>query len=758
MLKRAIPRVLTVFLCLIVVAPSILAESDREFVVPKGFEPAELHRMLSEGKSKVWSDKAMVAKMLSSKAAVNQHQYDMKKYDIFINVDDTTQSIDGRVGFFADATEDGVSSVDIDLNSGMSIDSIKNSTGALVFSRDADVTSITLDKTYNTGERIEWEVFYNGTPDGGGSFSTGGLSFDMHSSGEWSITSIAEPYGARMFWPCKDRPDDKADTFKICLRVDDRFYASSNGVLDSVVTPPGFFTVLDYHYTMPYPMTTYLLFIAIHDYQVWYDEWVYNNGADTMPIVNAVYAQNLQDSYDLLEVVPTVLTVLSDLFGLYPFTEAEYGHTTHDWLLAMEHQANTTCFVSSWSTWGFSEPVVVHEAGHQWYGDLFSPKSWSDVWINEAWASYSEAIYFQQRAAGEGWPQYHSYMDGMDFADGGTIYRYDTTNPGTLLGTIIYDKGAWLVHMLRHVVGEDAFFQGMLDYYNAPFAYGSQSTEEHIEVWEASVGYDLNWFFDQWLYGEYRPNYRWSFYNESNGQGGFTSYISIDQAQTTNPTVFQMPVEFVFDLTTGQSDTITLMIDKREDLFVFDFPFAVTNVRVDPANWILNYESEINWKLHFLLNSQLPEATQASGYSLDFPVHGGTGSNTFSLLEGSAPPGMTLNLGSSASLTGTPSDTGSFSFRLRVDDNGSNYNDEQTFTIYINPLTLLPGDINGDSGEPNIADLVYLVDYMFNMGPPPPVINLSDVNGDCEQNIADLVYLVDFMFNGGPAPVMGCIE
>jgi len=733
-----------------VLGPAVLA-ADKTGVKEFPLDPSELHRFLSEGKSRAAADRGFAEKFFAQSQRENtQTNYDVKVYDIGLRVDDTTHTLFGRVKFVADATIDGVTAVQVDLLDNMPIDSIVSPAGQLTYARADNVVTVTLDQAYNTGEQFEFVIYYYGQPVGGTSVFNG-FAWHVKASGEYSISSVSEPYGARSWWPCKDRNDDKADTFHIAVTVDTRFYAASNGTLDSTVFGLGH--VHTYYYTMPYPMAAYLFAIAVSDYAVWYDQWIYNNYADTMPLIHAVDPAWYVYSLDHYNVTPTALTVLSNKYGLYPWHEIKYGHATMEWLSAMEHQSMSWMLGSYPSGWGYSEPVVVHEMSHQWWGDYITCKSWADIWLNEGWASYSEALYYQVR---QGWAAYHDYMGYMDYTGGTSIYRVDTTNPSVVFNSIVYDKAAWVVHMLRRVLGDSAFFNGIHDYYNSPYAYGALTTEEFKQVWEQSSGMDLGWFFDEWIYGEYRPNYRYAYWVEPSDSGGYDVFLAVDQIQTTDPQVFQMPVDFSIEHAGGQIDTISLAINNRKNTIALNFPDSIVQIKLDPDNWVLKYATNDMWRLHFVTTPDLPPAQQLLPYEVTLDTRGGTGSNTFSITGGALPNGLSLD-STTGVLSGVPADTGWFTFTANVDDDNSNYWDESDYSLYVETTPQIPGDLD-INGELTIADLIYFVDYSFNGGPPPPLPNLADVDGSCGIDIADLVYLVDYMFNDGPAPVMGCVQ
>jgi len=424
-----------------------------------------------------------------------------------------------------------------------------------------------------------------------------------------------------------------------------------------------------------------------------------------------------------------------------------------EWWSAMEHQSMSWMLGSHSSGWGYSEPVVVHEMAHQWWGDYITCESWADIWLNEGWASYSEALYYQVR---QGWAAYHDYLEYMDYGEGTSIYRVDTTNPSYVFSLIVYDKGAWVVHMLRGVLGDSLFFSAIEDYYNSQYAYGALTTEEFEEVWEQSSGVELDWFFDEWIFGEYRPNYHFAYWVEPSDSVGYDVYLVVDQKHVTDPQVFTMPIDFSFERAGGAADTVTQWVNERKNTYALNFPDSIIQVKLDPAGWVLKYATDAPWRLQFITLSDLPPAQEQLPYQITLDARGGTGFNTFSITDGALPSGLTLD-NQTGFVSGAPTDTGWFSFTAYVDDNYSNYWDEAVFTLRVEPTPQIPGDIDV-SGAVDIADLIYFVDYSFTGGPPPLLPNLADVDGSCAVDIADVVYLVDYMFNSGPAPVMGCVE
>jgi len=155
------------------------------------------------------------------------------------------------------------------------------------------------------------------------------------------------------------------------------------------------------------------------------------------------------------------------------------------------------------------------------------------------------------------------------------------------------------------------------------------------------------------------------------------------------------------------------------------------------------------------LDSEIKEGQQYYVYQDSIEVRGGTGSNTWSIIDGDLPAGY--NIDNNGVIYGATSDTGLFTFTVLVDDNGSNYSDQGEFTIYVAPTAVIPGDVD-TSGSVNVADLTFIVAYLFQGGSSPLVLNTADVDGSCEINVEDLTYMVEYLFLNGSDLVMGCVE
>ncbi len=716
----------------------------------------ERHRIEGEAKAQALDRSRRMQQLAASMPQDDQSNYDVKWYDITFRVNDTTEILYGVVKFVALATINNVSQIDVSFYSGMSVDQIVGPSGPLTFTRTGDFVTVTLDRSYNTGEEFAFDFYYSGHPVESG-FQA--FAFDWY-NGKRSITTLSEPYFAHTWWPCKDRMDDKPDSIGIHIEVDTSLYCASNGTLDSITAGSGPNSRV-FNYTNHYPIATYLFSVAIAPYVVWQQNYIYNGGLDTMPVVHHAYQDRYSLSLTTWINTPTYIAALAAAYGPYPFPKDKYGHANFNWGGAMEHQTCTS--MQGNTTFGFDTWVIVHELSHQWWGDLVTCKSWHDIWLNEGWASYSEAVY---QLAASGWSAYRTYMNSMAYKGPGTVWCDDTTSVNRIFnGSLSYDKGAWVVHMLRGVLGEDLFAQGIVAYRNA-FANSAATTEDFRNVWETTTGVNLYSFINEWVYGQNCPNYTYYFMSEPSDTGGYDTYLVVKQTQTTLPTVFDMPVQFFFDYATMPDDTVRLVVNERSQLFKFNLPSAVNQITLDPAGWILKNATNPAWRMSIItLQPELSGGWRSRPYLDTIETRGGTGPNVISISDGILPPGLTID--AAGVISGSPTTLGVYPFTVGIANPGTGASDQRSFQIEIlepSCCTGLVGNVNGLAGdEPTIGDISMLIDALFVSGVTLPCLTEADINQSGGANptrdditIGDISLLIDHVFITG-VPLLPCL-
>jgi aminopeptidase N len=446
------------------------------------------HQAEAEAKSRLWT--GLLA--AQADATPNQSLWNVVSYDLDLTVDPTAQTLLGVAGCTAVVTTtEPLATLDLDLADGMTVSSVASAGVPAAFTHAGDLLSINLDRVYSQTDTVRVVVTYLGYPAGGA------FTWSEYDS-QPLIWTLSEPYGARTWWPCKDTPDDKADTVDMRVTVPDGLIAASNGALLSSSAIGGWRT---YHWQENYPIATYLVSLAIHPYTVLEDLWEYAPG-QTMPVVQYVMSDRMPQIGQVLEATIPMLQVLSDGFGLYPFTDEKYGHACFDWGGGMEHQTLCSLYYGVTTNWHF---LIVHELAHQWWGDLVTCASFHHIWLNEGFATWSEAYWYEQT---EGEAAYHEDMASKAYYGPGTIYVADPTDVQVIFDhDLTYDKASWVVHMLRGVLGDEDFFAA-LQAWRQQFAYRSATTADFQQVCEQIWGGDLSWFFQEWIYGMVRAERR----------------------------------------------------------------------------------------------------------------------------------------------------------------------------------------------------------------------------------------------------------
>jgi len=295
-----------------------------------------------------------------------------------------------------------------------------------------------------------------------------------------------------------------------------------------------------------------------------------------MPLEYYVVQNRLANAMIAYAVVPQMITAFAVLYGEYPFIDEKYGHAHFPWGGGMEHQ---TC--SSLTYNGYSSGLIAHELAHQWFGDMITCSDFGHIWINEGWATWSEAYWREQN---EGIAAYHDEMQQARFMGGGTIFVEDPNNFYEIFNYYLsYQKASWVPHMLRHVVGETDFMAGIAQL-RADHAFQGATTEDLQAAFEVTSGRDLSAFFQQWIYGEYFPAYLLSW--NTMAEGGQTRVmVKIEQTQV-NTGLFTMPLDVRVMTDLGAVDFV-VQNSQAEEWYSFLVAGVVLDVELDPEDWVL---------------------------------------------------------------------------------------------------------------------------------------------------------------------------
>jgi len=506
---------------------------------------------------------------------------DVKFYYIDIEIGINSPHIKGSVLTRFEPLEDGLSGLYIDLNSALLVDSI--SAPCENFDQVGDAINITLDGAYNTGDLIDLTIYYHGVPVMAGGYK--GLRYETHGNNEPIIATLSTPYLAHYWYPCKDGPEDKPDSVFMDITIPDtiimgvELMAVSNGVLEDVITNGNKKTFMWRH---RYPIVTYYVMAAISNY-VFFQEDFNGTGGESFPLDYYVFEDDLNTAHQGIEQLPEAIQFFSDVFGTYPFSNEKYGMTQLGFYGAIENQTNTIQNNLSLSWFD----VSVHELGHMWFGDMITLANWHHSWLNEGFATYSEALWAEHL---NGFEAYKINMALNEYWNGGTLYLENALDTFNTFQSIVYSKGAYAVHMLRGVLGDDVFFDALLDYAQDPdFMYKNADTEDLQESFENSSGIDLGFFFEQWIYDEYYPIYHYNYLQTSNNILNLTIYQAQEELSGYRP-VFEMPIRLKLNYLNGDDTIVYVSNDQQTQNFSFILNEEVSSIEFDPDKWILRHQ------------------------------------------------------------------------------------------------------------------------------------------------------------------------
>jgi aminopeptidase N len=499
---------------------------------------------------------------------LNEQSYNVRYYSLDLHPNPTTKVLTASVRTVATVTMGPLTTLDLDLdNTHMTVDAVTSASVATTFVQSAGVLTLQLDRAYNTGETVDVTVQYHGTPAAGALGAA--FAFTTHSSGPF-ISSLSEPFDARTWWPCKDDPSDKADSVDVRVSVPSGMITASNGRLVES-TDDGVTAFVHWHES--HPIATYLVSIASFAYTVVRD-WYRPTPADSMEIRFHLFPESVAPTAAVEAKVKTMIAAFAARYGPYPFQDEKYGHAQFLWSGGME---NETC--TSLGTFG--EYTVAHELSHQWWGDAVTCRDFHHIWLNEGFATFSEAQWAESQG---GLAAYHTYMNNLAYYGSGTVYVPDLSDARRIFNyNLSYQKGAWVLHMLRHVMGDSAFFAALHSYL-AQHYFGNAVTEDLEAACEAASGTSLAKFFQQWVYGEGNPVYQTNTSWGASAGGGYD--VSLQLRQTQVGQLFWMPVDV--RVTTGSGSYDFVAHDSTAvQVFTFHVPSAPTLVAVDPDQWVL---------------------------------------------------------------------------------------------------------------------------------------------------------------------------
>jgi aminopeptidase N len=508
-----------------------------------------------------------------------RHAFDVLNYKLnldirscFLSPYPKSFSGSNEIKFRVDST---LSSITLNaVSTSLTIDSVR--LAASTFSHSSNLLTIALNRTYTAGETTAVKIYYRHN-------NVSDIAFYVSNG---MVFTDAEPEGARYWYPCWDKPSDKA-TLDLTAKTPASVKLGSNGRLaDST-------TIADttwFHWVSRDPVSTYLVVMSAKvNYGLNITYWhKISNPNDSIPM-RFYYNAGENPTAMMLRIIP-MTTQYSTLFGEHPFEKNGFATLNSQFTWGgMENQTLTSLCTNCWS-----ENLISHEYAHQWFGDMITCGTWADIWLNEGFATYCEALWYEYTG---GYSSYKS--DIMADASG-----YLSANPGwamynaswavttpstnTLFNTAVtYNKGACVLHMLRYTLGDSLFFATLKAYATdaVNFKFGNVVTADFITKVNDVTGRDMSWFFT-WVYQPNHPVYG-NMYNFTNLGGGRWQVAFKARQTQTNAAFFPMPLTLTISFATGADTTFRVMNDANNQVFSFLFGRQPTSLTFDPNNDIV---------------------------------------------------------------------------------------------------------------------------------------------------------------------------
>ncbi len=438
----------------------------------------------------------------------NRSSYRVSFYDINLDFDIKNKSINGYVKIKAESLKD-LNRLQIDLAENLNVIKITHKDNILSFTRELDAVLIDFPETIEKNNFFEFIVYYQGIPQSADNPPwAGGFTWAKDKEGRDWIAVSCEGEGARIWWPNKDHITAEGDSTRMAYTVPSNMVAVGNGKLRSIKSNDGKST---YEWFVKNPINNYNISVQIGNYVAVQDTFIKDDMTHFMNHYVLDYNKELASNY--FPQSKEVIRFYEKYFGDYQWYEDGYKLIEVPYL-GMEHQSAVTygngfsiyngIRSKSWPMYGVVDPLIIHETGHEWFGNSVTASDPTHIWIHEGLQVYSESIYFEDK--------FDSYEVGVHYlntikdriANKIPIVGYENENHWALHGDT-YMKGAWVMHTLRSVINDDEVWFKILKEFMVENAKGFANTKVFFDKVKEKTGKDFWYFAEQYFYSPNQP-------------------------------------------------------------------------------------------------------------------------------------------------------------------------------------------------------------------------------------------------------------
>ena len=509
--------------------------------------------------------------------------YDVKFYFLDLEVNNMSIDFTGVVTIHAEMVVPDSDSLALELIQEVPLDSIFLNDEKVSFVHTGDIILIALPYEYEINELIRLKLYYRFQ-----NIETNrrlGIYNRQNKAGAWITYTLSEPYYSKTWFPCKQVLSDKADSTYVFLTMADSLKAGSNGILTDIISLGNGYK--RYEWKSYYPVAYYLISFSIADY-LDYSFMASTANGDSVLVQNYIYNDSnyFWENKKDVDATADLMEVYSELLDPYPFRLEKYGHCITPVGGGMEHQTMTTLGK-------FKFDLVAHELAHQWFGNYVTCADWQNIWINEGFASYAEFLAIERLKTKDEEINWLGFAHSLAMSSPeGSIYvpADELDNVSRIFDqSLSYRKGASIIHMIRHELGNDELFFETMRQFLEEYSDSVATAEDFKRTVELLSGRSFETFFQQWFYGAGHPvlDFSWEQRNDS-------IVIRVNQTTSTpeKTPFFNLLIDIKIEHLGG--DTL-VQFRQEEPSETFALPFNKRAFRItpDPDNWLLREISGI---------------------------------------------------------------------------------------------------------------------------------------------------------------------
>ena len=505
-------------------------------------------------------------------------KYDVIHYDLDLTANNMNTNLAGTVKMTAIANEN-IDTVIFELFPSYTINTLLVNQNTAQYSWRE--TGIHCKVNVKKGEKFTISTSYSGKAPDQSTNPLGGAGYSQKQSPSWKKNvswTLSEPFSAYEWFPCKQSLTDKIDSVSVKITVPDSCMAGSNGLLQNITSLPN--NQKCFYWKHLQPIDYYLISFSVANYTD-YSFYAHPKDADSILIQNYVYPNALSKFKNQIDNTADFIDYFSDIYSLYPFHKEKYGHCMAPISGGMEHQTMTTLGF-------FDDELVAHELAHQWWGNHVTCGSWSDIWLNERFATYSEYLMLAKLFPGSEKAKLNNIHSSVLSVSNGSTWVKDSLNENSIFSReLVYNKGAAIIHTLRYIIQNDELFFQALRNFQSEFAFKTAIAIDFKKSIEKTTGIDLTNYFNEWYYGEGYPTYSAKIYQKSDN----SSELIITQ-KTSAPNVtplFTNPIDIRIRRTNNTDTIIRIAINSNFQKNYFSKELGLKEVvEIDPINYIVN--------------------------------------------------------------------------------------------------------------------------------------------------------------------------